>query len=87
MFGDFFKRRNKPDILGLIELLKVKVVEMSKEIDMINEKLRSPLIKKKLQELQEQEEKNKELNPAVNEPTDGFDNIRRLRKDLNISPS
>lgn len=98
MFGWLFKKKYDPDLLGLIEMLKVKIVEMSKEIDMINEKLHSPLIKKKLKD--EQERKDKALEEDCGDDKisssdsgadsgirDGFDGIRKLRKDLSMSSS
>jgi hypothetical protein len=78
--GFFGFKNHWSDILKIIELMKVSIVEMAKEIDMIKEKLKSPLIKKKIKE-EEVVDIPKE-NTTIN---DGFDGLRQLRKDLSMT--
>ncbi len=83
IFG-FFRRNRKIDedyLLKFMEVTKLQMMELAKGIDIINDRIRSPLVKKKLKE-GEQEEEPKPSTPDIN---DGFDEIRRLKKDLSMN--
>jgi len=79
----FFKKKKNEhweQLLKIVELMKVGFVELSKEVDMIKERLKSPLVKKNLNQQSQQEETQEEKSSI----DDGFDAIRSLRKDLNM---
>lgn len=80
--GLFFSKKKKQDeekvldkVLELVKVVSTKLTQVEKEVDMIKEKLRSPLIKKKLSEGEEELEEK----PLID---DGFDELRALRKTI-----
>ena len=61
----------------IVELMKLSMAEMAKEIDIIKEKFKHPLIKKNIEKADTGDIKE-EITPI----DDGFDELRRLRKVL-----
>lgn len=70
-------------IADKLHKMKLGILELAKEIDMINEKMRSPLIKKKIKDKAEEADQPEEKSSIH----DGFDEVRQLRKDLNMNRS
>ena len=85
MFSRIWKRKRFEEsetfeqILLALKLSHAKLVDLDKEVDMLKLKWKDTMFKKKLKEAPEEEEE--QTKKSV--PSDGFDEIRKMRKDLN----
>jgi len=80
------KRQREADetfdqILEALKLVHTKLVMNEKDIDMLKLKWNDKLFKKKLKEAPEEEEESVDQKKTLS--SDGFDDIRKIRKDLN----
>ncbi len=60
--------------------MKLAMIELAKEIQMLKEKLAAPLIKKKIKEQSEKAEQPEEKPSGSKKYNDGFDEIRAMQK-------
>lgn len=78
----FFKKKDDhwKSMLRIVEIMKLTLAELGKRIDILEEKFKTPVLKKKLLEKSEEEK-----DPQQTSINDGFDELRQLRKDLNMT--
>ena len=78
MFWKKFTKESKRNVildkvLDLMKLLKVNLVELSARVDMLEEKFRSPIMRKKIKD------PDPDPNPDQPKIDDGFDELRALK--------